>query len=166
MSAVSTAARTAAGPRTPEARPSTTQAGAPGAAAGTNGAAPAGTRPAPRKVGLTVSRVDPWSALKMSFLVSVALGIAFVVMMAVLWTILSGMGVFSQVNSVVGQLMSNEGKPFDILDYVGFGRVVSLSIVFAVIDVILMTAIATLGAFIYNVSANLVGGLRLTLTDD
>ncbi len=164
VSAVSTAARTAAGPRAPEVRPSTTSAGQSATAGASN--APAGTRPAPRKVGLTVSRVDPWSALKMSFLVSVALGIAFVVMMAVLWMILSGMGVFGQVNSVVGKLMSNEGQPFDVLDYVGFGRVVSLSIVFAVIDIVLMTAIATLGAFIYNVSANLVGGLRLTLTDD
>ena len=42
----------------------------------------------------------------------------------------------------------------------------SLSIVFAVVDVVLLTAVATIGAFIYNVSANLVGGLHLTLTDD
>ena len=55
---------------------------------------------------------------------------------------------------------------FDILDFVGLGRVLSLSIVIAVIDVILITAIATLAAFLYNVSSALVGGLQLTLTDD
>ena len=52
------------------------------------------------------------------------------------------------------------------LDFLGFGRVVSLSIVIAVIDVVLLTALATLGAFLYNIVASLVGGLHLTLTDD
>jgi ABC-type glycerol-3-phosphate transport system permease component len=144
-------------------RPSTTASATAPAPASTPRPAAAG---APRRVRLTVSRVDPWSAMKLSFLVSVALGIALVVMTAVLWMVLGSMGVFDQINSVVGTLMSNEGRPFDVLSYVGFGRVVSLSIVFAVVDVILLTAVSTLGAFIYNVSANLVGGLHLTLTDD
>ena len=52
------------------------------------------------------------------------------------------------------------------MDYIGFGRVVSLAIVIGVIDVILLTAISTLGAFLYNVCSALVGGLQLTLTDD
>ena len=124
-------------------------------------------RPAPaRRVRLTVSRVDPWSAMKMSFLLSVALGIAMVVMVAVLWTILEGMGVFDQVNGVIGQVVQDGSNKFDILDFIGFTRVVSLTIVIAVVDVILFTAIATLGAFLYNVSSALVGGVQLTLTDD
>ncbi len=119
-----------------------------------------------RRVRLTLSRVDPGSALKMSFLLSVALGIAMVVAVAALWLLLKGMGVFDQVNNLVGSIIQDGDKKFDIMDFVGFGRVVSLSIVFAVIDVVIFTAIATLGAFIYNVSASLVGGLGLTLTDD
>ena len=119
-----------------------------------------------RRVRLTLSRVDPWSALKMSFLLSVALGIAMVVAVAALWLLLKGMGVFDQVNNLVGSIIQDGDKKFDIMDFVGFGRVVSLSIVFAAIDVVIFTAIATLGAFIYNVSASLVGGLGLTLTDD
>jgi hypothetical protein len=119
-----------------------------------------------RRVKLTVSRVDPWSAMKMSFLISVALGIAGVVMVAVLWMILSGMGVFSEVNRLVGTIISDSENPFDIMDFLGFGRVLSLSIVLGVIDVILMTALATLGAFLYNICSALVGGLQLTLTDD
>jgi hypothetical protein len=119
-----------------------------------------------RRVKLTVARIDPWSAMKMSFLVSVALGIAGVVMVAVLWMILSGMGMFSELNRVIGQIASDSENTFDIMDYIGFGRVISLSIVIGVIDVILLTAISTLGAFLYNVCASLVGGLQLTLTDD
>ncbi len=136
-------------------------------AAGTRPVGPGAGAPArARRVKLTVSRIDPWSAMKMSFLVSVALGIAGVVMVAVLWMILSGMGVFSDINRVVGQVIQDSNTPFDIMDYVGFGRVLSLSIVIGVIDVILLTALSTLGAFLYNICSALVGGLQLTLTDD
>ncbi len=115
---------------------------------------------------LTVSRVDPWSAMKISFLLSVALGIAGVVMVFVLWTILAGMGVFDQINGVIGQVVQDGQSPFDIMDFIGLPRVLSLSVVVAVIDVVLITAISTLGAFLYNVSSALVGGVQLTLTDD
>ena len=127
----------------------------------------AAPRPASaRRVRLTVSRVDPWSAMKIAFLLSVALGIAGVVMVFVLWTILAGMGVFDQINGIVGQVVQDGQQRFDIMDFIGLGRVVSLSIVIGVIDVILITAISTLAAFLYNVSSALVGGLQLTLTDD
>lgn len=104
--------------------------------------------------------------MKISFLLSVALGIAGVVMVFVLWTILAGMGVFDQVNGLVGQIIQDGENTFDIMDFLGFGRVLSLSIVIGVIDVILMTAIATVMAFLYNICSALVGGVQLTLTDD
>ena len=160
-------ARTAPSTASPAPAPSTAPA-TQQSPAGTSSGAP---RPAPRpasarRVRLTVSRVDPWSAMKIAFLLSVALGIAGVVMVFVLWTILAGMGVFDQINGIVGQVVQDGQQRFDIMDFIGLGRVLSLSIVIAVIDVILMTAIATLGAFLYNVSSALVGGVQLTLTDD
>ena len=42
------------------------------------------------------------------------------------------------------------GEPFDIQDYAGTSRVLGFTMIVAVIDVILITAIATLGAFLYN----------------
>ncbi|XVX20306.1 DUF3566 domain-containing protein [Actinomycetota bacterium] len=119
-----------------------------------------------RRVRLTLSRIDPWSAMKTAFLLSVAMGIAGVVMMAVLWMILKGMGVFDQVNELVGSVIQDGENKFDLMDFLGFGRVLSLSVVIAVLDVILMTALATLGAFLYNLCSSLVGGLQMTLTDD
>lgn len=120
-----------------------------------------------RRVKLMVSRVDPWSAMKVGFLLSVALGIAMVIMAIVLWSLLSAMGVFDSINSLASQIIGDgSGQKFDIMDFLGLGRVISLSVVVAVIDVILLTAIATLGAFLYNIVASLVGGLHLTLTDD
>ena len=155
----------------PSSSPGATRPGAPrtaGTSAGTTGTArPTGAGAVrARRVKLTVSRVDPWSAMKMSFLVSVALGIAGVVMVAVLWMILSGMGVFSEVNRLVGTIFNDPANPFDLMDFLGFGRVLSLSIVVGVIDVVLITALSTLGAFLYNICSALVGGIQLTLTDD
>lgn len=131
------------------------------------------TRPEPsstsapgRRVRLTLSRVDPWSALKMSFLLSVALGVAMVVAVTMLWLVFKGMGAFDQINRLLGSIIQDGDKKFDITDYIGLGRVVSLSVVFAVIDVFFVTALSTLAAYLYNVSSSLVGGLQLTLTDD
>lgn len=127
-----------------------------------------GTSPrrGPRRVKLTVARIDPFSALKVGFLLSVALGIAMVVMTAVLWGLLSAMGVFDSVNDLASQIIGEgSGQPFNIMDFLGFSRVMALAVVIAVLDVFLLTAIATLGAFLYNITASLVGGLHLTLTD-
>lgn len=128
------------------------------------GAAPA-PGGGPRSVRLTVAGLDPWSVLKLSFLLSVAVGIAMVVSAVVLWSVLDGMGVFGQVNRVMLDITGTEGK-FNIYKYVGLGRVVSLSTVLGVVNVVLMTALSTLGAFLYNLGAGLVGGLHVTLTDD
>ena len=147
----------------------------PGRPAGTTAAkrpAPRPQRPpgrpapgAPRRVRLLVSRVDPWSVMKLSFLLSVAIGIAMVVASGVLWTVLDGMGVFSDINDLVAQIMGSSGA-FDINDFVGFGKVLSIGTVLAVVNVVLLTALSTLGAFLYNIAASLVGGLHLTLSDD
>ena len=140
------------------------------APARTTGRAPSGRqqRPAratPRRVRLTLSRVDPWSVMLNAFLLSVAIALAMVVVVAVLWIVLAGMGVFDNLNDVL-RTLDREGSSFDLMDYIGFGRVISLSVVIGFIDIILMTAIATLGAFLYNICASLVGGIRLTLSDD
>lgn len=149
--------------------------GATGAAAGQTGATgakkasapprPAAPAPSARRVRLTVARVDPWSVMKISFLVSVAIGIAFVVMVAVLWLILDGMGVFSSLNRTIADIQGTNND-FNLMDYIALPRVMSLSVVIGVIDVILLTALSTLGAFLYNVCSSLVGGVQLTLSDD
>ncbi len=168
-------ARTQAPRPRPEGRPGQPRGGTPaGQQQRPLGPRPAGSPPprrrrrGPRRVRLTLQRVDPWSVMKISFLVSVAIGIAGVVMVAVLWTVLSGMGVFADVNGLVTDITSGEGgsASFDLMNYVGFGRVVSLAVVIGVIDVILLTAMATLGAFLYNICTSLVGGAQLTLSDE
>lgn len=119
-----------------------------------------------RRVKLRAQRLDPWSVCKMAVLFSVAAGIAGVVATMVLWLILQGMGVFSEVDTQIKNIIGSGGKNFSLDDYVGFSRVLSLATVVAVVNVFLMTALATLAAFLYNVCAGLVGGVQTTLTDD
>lgn len=121
--------------------------------------------PGPRRVRLTVSRVDPWSVMKLSFLMSIALGIVLVVAVGLVWTALNEMEVFAKIRSVVDDIGAQ--RQFgQLLEYLEFSRVLSAATVIAVVDIVLLTALATLGAFIYNFVAAMVGGLHLTLTDD
>jgi hypothetical protein len=122
---------------------------------------------APRVARLTVASIDPWSALKLSFLLSVAAVIALVIGVAVLWLVLDGIGVFGQLNKVFGDIgLSTTTEKFDIYKYVGFGKVVSIAIVVGVINAALLTALALVTTLLYNLSAGLVGGVRVTLSDD
>lgn len=129
--------------------------------------APATPRPSmgPRRVRLAVSRIDPWSIMKLAFLLSIAIGIALVIATAVVWNVLNTMQVFTQADGIVTDIAGTESF-IDILDYVQFSRVISIAVVIAVVDVVLLTALATLFAFLYNVTAALVGGLHVTLTDE
>lgn len=154
-----------AGGTAPKARPGTSGASAAATSTGTSSVGAGATSTGPRRVRLAVAKIDPWSVMKLSFLLSVAVGIMLVVAAAVTWYTLDGLHVFTSVNEIIATL-SGSTTFFDINDYAGFQRVISLATMIAVIDVILLTALATLGAFLYNIVAALVGGVHLTLTDD
>ncbi|MGP8300521.1 DUF3566 domain-containing protein [Streptomyces inhibens] len=125
------------------------------------------TAPRTRKARLRVSRADPWSVMKVSFLLSIALGICTVVAVAVLWMVMNAMGVFSTVGGTISEATgSSDGAGFDLQSFLSLPRVLLFTSIVAVIDVVLATALATLGAFIYNLSAGFVGGVELTLAED
>lgn len=126
---------------------------------------PAAAEGAPRRVRLSLSRVDPWSVMKLSFLLSVAVGIMIVVAAAVVWFTLDGLAVFTTVNNLVVEIVGEESG-INILQYVEFGRMMSAATLVAVVDVFLLTALSTIGAFLYNITAALVGGVTVTLTDE
>ncbi|MFJ6158457.1 DUF3566 domain-containing protein [Pseudarthrobacter sp. NPDC092184] len=127
-------------------------------------------KPAPkakvRRARLLISKVDPWSVLKMAFLLSVALGIVTVVAAIVLWTVLDLTGIFDQVDSLLGTLAGSEGGGFELKKVASLGQVASFATIIAVVNVVLLTALSMLSAVLYNISATLVGGIGVTLTDD
>lgn len=142
---------------------------------GASGARPAAAaaRPAekkavagPKRVRLAVSRVDPWSVMKLSFLLSIAIGIMIVVASVVFWLVLDGLHVFTNLNDMIVTILGSDTQQADLLQYVELQRFVSLATIIAVVDVVLLTALSTICAFLYNVVAALVGGIHLTLTDE
>ncbi|WP_083956522.1 DUF3566 domain-containing protein [Tersicoccus phoenicis] len=118
-----------------------------------------------RRARLLVSKVDPWSVLKMAFLLSVALGIVTVVASIVLWTVLDLTGIFARLNQMLGEV-GGGGSTFDLRTYASLGQVASFATVVAVANIFLLTALSVLAAVLYNITSTLVGGIGVTLTDD
>ncbi|MGY1671561.1 DUF3566 domain-containing protein [Geodermatophilus sp. SYSU D00710] len=118
----------------------------------------------PRRARLQLRHIDTWSALKISLVLSIALFFIWMVAVGILYGVLSGLGVFDTLNDLFGQLGTSSGGD-------GGGDVITPGIVFGgaavigAINIVLMTALATIAAFIYNLCADLVGGLEVTLAE-
>jgi hypothetical protein len=130
-------------------------------------AKPAAQSRGPRRARLRLTRVDPWSVMKSAFLLAIAFGVVTVVSVAMVWTVLDQAGVWSSINDTVKESIGGpETADFDIENYLGTSRVLGFAMLVAAVDVILLTAVATLGAFLYNMSAALLGGIEVTLAED
>lgn len=126
-------------------------------------------RPAPRskvrRAHLTVAKVDLWSIAKLVFLLSVAVGIVVVVATVILWLVFDITGIFGGVDSVLSML-SSQGNAVSITDYLSLGQVALYATILSIVNVVLMTLLGVISAFLYNIAAKLVGGIGVTLTDD
>ncbi|MFC1417604.1 DUF3566 domain-containing protein [Streptacidiphilus cavernicola] len=151
----------AAGAGAPVAGPSGRPSGAPVSGP----AAPPSGRT--RRARLRIARTDPWSVMKISFLLSIALGVVTVVGVALLWIVLDTAQVFSSVGGTVKQATgTDQNGGFDLQSFLSFSHVMTFTALIAVIDVVLLTALATLGSFIYNTAAGMTGGVELTLAEE
>lgn len=121
----------------------------------------------PRRARLRLTRVDPWSVMKTAFLLSIAFGVVTVVSVAMVWQVLGAAGVWDSINSTIQESIGGpDTANLDVEDYVGTSRVLGFTMLVAAVDVVLLTAIATLGAFLYNMAAALLGGVEVTLAED
>jgi hypothetical protein len=121
----------------------------------------------PRRARLQLKKVDPWSVMKFSFVAAFVLFVMGVVASAILYTVLDAMGVFDSLNETITSLTTSdeqeaaEGSAFAI----DAKLVIGGSALLGAVNMVLFTAMATLGAFIYNVCADLAGGIELTLAE-
>jgi hypothetical protein len=133
---------------------------------GGGGAAPTALRRpgrGPRRASLQVKRVDPWSVLKLALVLGFAMFLVWMVAVGVLYGVLQGMGVWNKLNGTYNDLV--QGGDAGNGDLISVGRVFGIAAVVGLVNVILFTALATVSAFIYNVAADLAGGIEVTLSE-
>lgn len=118
----------------------------------------------PRRIRLTLARLDPFSVMKLSFLIALAIGIATVICTALLWGVVDGIGLWDKMNSLASDL--NNGKPLKFMEFFEFSKMISYSVIIAFVNLVIITALGTLFAFLYNIVAGLLGGLKMTFTDE
>lgn len=117
----------------------------------------------PRQTSLQLRRLDPWSVLKISLVLSVCGFLVWLVAVGVLYGVLAGMGVWDQINGTYSDLTSVNNP--QATELVSGGRVFGAAFVIGLVNIVLMTALATVGSLVYNVAADFVGGIEVTLSE-
>lgn len=116
------------------------------------------------RASVQIRRIDPWATFKISAVLAVVGFFIWMISVAVLYLILDGMGVWDQVNSSFGTLVTADGSSTQG-DIIGAGTVFGYAVLLGAINAILLTALATIGSYIYNLCADLIGGAEVTLAD-
>ena len=121
-------------------------------------------RPEPRRARVYVTRLDPWSVAKAAFLLSLAIGIVIVVAFGFVFWTLDSMGALDAVSRTIDDVLGT--GCFDLLTSLELSRVLGLAAVIASVEIVLVSALATLFAFLYNVTVGLTGGIEVVLSDN
>ncbi len=115
----------------------------------------------PLRASVQIRKVDPWSTLKVALVLSVAMFFVWMFAIGFLYVVLDGMGVWDRLNNAFTDIVSETSES----GLVTAGQVFGYSALIGGINIILFTALATVGAFIYNLCTDLVGGVEVTLAD-
>ncbi|MGE2692570.1 DUF3566 domain-containing protein [Mycolicibacterium pulveris] len=118
----------------------------------------------PVRASMQIRRIDPWSTLKVSLVLSVVLFFVWMIAVAFLYLALGGMGVWSKLNSNVGDLLTTASGTSGG-ELVSSGTIFGGATLIGLVNIVVLTAMATVGAFVYNLTTDLVGGVEVTLAD-
>lgn len=116
----------------------------------------------PLRATVQVRRIDPWSTLKITLVISVAMFFVWMLAVGLLYLVLEGMGVWERLNTTFTEMVSQDSGSAGLVDA---GAVFGYAGVIGLINVVLFTALATVGTFIYNQCCDMVGGIQVTLAD-
>ena len=119
-----------------------------------------------RQAHLTISRVEPWSVMKFSFVVSLVAFVILFVAVSVLYGALSGLGVFDSLQRVVSSVTSSQGSTgVNAKAWFSASRVLGYTALLGSLNIVLITAMSTIGSVVYNLTSRLVGGVEVTLKE-
>jgi hypothetical protein len=124
------------------------------------GAPPATSRRrGPRRAQLQLRHINPWTVLKFSCVLAIALFFVWLIVVGVLYGVLDAAGVIDKINNALTTIEANNTAP--VRASVVFGG----AAVIGVINMVLFVALATIGSVVYNLCADLVGGIEITLSE-
>jgi hypothetical protein len=153
-------------PRTPETAASpgrTAPSEVPAAPRSTQKKAP---KRSARQAHLTVARVEPWSVMKFSFIVSLVAFVILFVAVSVLYGALAGLGVFDSLQRVVTSVTSSQSSAgVNAAKWWSASRILGYTALLGSLNIVLITAMSTIGAVVYNLTSRLVGGVEVTLRE-
>lgn len=112
-----------------------------------------------RRYVQTVRSVDLWSVLKVSICFYLCALIVMLVAGVMLWWVASAAGVVSSIESFVGELVNN--KNFHLLSW----EVLRAATLIGLVIVCLLTVLTVLAAAFYNLFADLLGGIEVTVVE-
>ncbi|MBO0805557.1 MAG: DUF3566 domain-containing protein [Nocardiopsaceae bacterium] len=119
-----------------------------------------------RQAQLTLARVEPWSVMKFSFVASIVAFIILFVAVTVVYATLSGLGVFTSVQHTVSTITSSQGNAgTNISSWFSASRILGYVGMLGALNIVLITALSTIGAVIYNLIAHVFGGIEVTLRE-
>ena len=119
-----------------------------------------------RQAHLMVSRFEPWSVMKFSFMISLACFVILFVAVTLLYGTLAGLGVFDSIQKALSNATSGQGtNGVNISHWFSASTILGYTALLGVLNVFLITAFSTVGSVIYNLTAHLVGGVEVTLRE-
>ncbi len=117
--------------------------------------------PARRQTQLVLTRLEWRSVVLLSLLLSACAGVALLVATAVLYAVLTQLGVVGSVNAVAAELgLTSDGRPL-----LSVGAVLGWAALGALAAVVAVTALAALLAALLNLATRVTGGVQVTLSE-
>jgi hypothetical protein len=118
---------------------------------------------ATKQVRLKLVYVDFWSVLKLSFLISVCLGIVLIIASILIWVLLDSLHVFSSLDSTLQEILDQ--PTFQIESSASLVQVAGFAFIVAILNVVVGTALGAIATLLYNFSVRLTGGLLVGFTN-
>ena len=104
--------------------------------------------------------------MKFSFVVSLVAFVILFVAVIVLYGVLSGLGVFDSLQRVVQSVTSSQTSAgVNAKAWFSASKVLGYTALLGSLNIVLITAMATIGSVVYNLTSRLVGGVEVTLRE-
>ena len=119
---------------------------------------------ATKQVRLKLVYIDFWSAVKLSFLVAVSLGIVLVVTTILVWLVLNSTGIFDDLDGLLREIL---GEPkFTISTSFSLESVALFAGVVGILNTVVGTALGAISSMLYNFSVRITGGILVGFTNN